>query len=285
MARAAQPICHVAFHKLALLEPLLCEMAGRPGSTAPFVGFYTDSTPTGWRLVCAGGAVPELTIRGRDSAGDRSDGAEWEVRAESRADGTIAADLSAVGGAADATARLDANGALLWSDGTRWHRASANDRPESYVQAYAIEERMSDALNAVRPSTLRTITTGPIVTSACGHTSSSIANAQVIRESPSDPMARLAQILASGPAAPTRWCATPAPPTTPYAQRPRRAAGYRDPSATNKKDSDVLNEGQYRLGILKHAPPSFKFFDPIETEGRPLIIKEVTLVTLGNSNR
>ena len=44
----------------------------------------------------------------------------------------------------------------------------------------------------------------------------------------------------------------------------------------------MLNEGQYRLGILKHAPPSFKFFDPIETEGRPLIIKEVTPVTLDN---
>ena len=44
----------------------------------------------------------------------------------------------------------------------------------------------------------------------------------------------------------------------------------------------MLNEGQYRLGILKHAPPSFKFFDPIETEGRPLIIMEVTPVTLGN---
>ena len=43
----------------------------------------------------------------------------------------------------------------------------------------------------------------------------------------------------------------------------------------------MLNEGQYRLGILKHAPPSFKFFDPIETEGRPLIIKEVTV---GSSN-
>ncbi len=149
-------------------------MAGRPSSTAPFVGFYTDGTPNGWRLVCAGGAVSELTIRGRDSAGDRSDGAEWEVRAESRADGTIAADLSAVGGAADATAKLDADGAIVWSDGTRWHRASANDRPESYVQAYAIEERMSDALNAVRPSILRTVTTTvPIAASVCGHTPSS----------------------------------------------------------------------------------------------------------------
>ena len=40
---------------------------------------------------------------------------------------------------------------------------------------------------------------------------------------------------------------------------------------------DAMNNALWRMGALKHAPPSFKYFDPVMEEQRAIIMKEVKL--------
>eukprot|EP00929_Paragymnodinium_shiwhaense_P035675 TRINITY_DN19223_c0_g1_i2.p1 TRINITY_DN19223_c0_g1~~TRINITY_DN19223_c0_g1_i2.p1 ORF type:complete len:567 (+),score=72.85 TRINITY_DN19223_c0_g1_i2:46-1746(+) len=44
-----------------------------------------------------------------------------------------------------------------------------------------------------------------------------------------------------------------------------------------KKDSNKDNLDAFKSGTLKHEPPAFDFFEPVENEGLPVVIKEIKL--------
>lgn len=43
------------------------------------------------------------------------------------------------------------------------------------------------------------------------------------------------------------------------------------------KGIDAMNNALWRMGALKHKPPSFKYFDPSLEEQRPVMMKEIKL--------